>query len=152
MHAPPRTVWSEGALALVPKRFKPIYQVFYPVVDGFFVLFSLYAALIGSRVIADSTLHWFTYVWAGVMVTAASATFLAQVYMMAIPEMVGRVLMGICLAVYVALLIGYSINVRATSGLSAIIVIIAFIVMTFKILDLINQVAQHQEAKSRAKR
>lgn len=140
-----RTVWSPGALALVPRRFRPIYRIVLPIVDVLSVGFSLAAIAFGSRVVERATSGWYVYFWAVLVGLSAIAALVGLVFLLDWVEILGKLGLCVSLASFIFLLI-QAARFGATSTLLTLCITVGFLLFPlFRIFDLIGELARKSE-------
>ena len=147
-----KTVWSEGSLPLVPKRFRPIFTVFLPIVNGCLLAFAVIALLVGSKVVEDFTLHWFPRAWAGDIALSAILASLGLIFCLDWVELIGKGLLIIGLTVYAALLVVNVTDGSASSGLSVTLVVLADAFLLVRVFDIIEQIGVKEADASASRR
>jgi len=147
-----KTIWSEGSLPLVPKRFRPIYTVFLPIVDLHLLAFAGVAVLVGSQVVEDFTLSWFPYAWAATMGIGAVLASIGLVFMRDWTELVGKGVLVIGFIVY-GIVMGFYVDSGSLSSLLTIILVdLAVIGLLIRIGDLIGEIGRKEADASATRR
>lgn len=147
-----KTIWSEGSLPLVPKRFRPIFTVFLPVVNGCLLTFALLALFVGSRVVEDFTLHWFPRAWAGDITLGAVLASVGLVFCLDWIELVGKGLLIIGLSTY-AYLLGVNVDDGSvSSGLTITLVVLADAFLLIRVVDIIGEIGRKEADASASRR
>jgi hypothetical protein len=147
-----KTVWSKDALPLVPKRFRPIFTVFLPIVNGCLLAFAMIALFVGSKVVEDFTLDWFPRAWAGEIALGAVLASLGLVFCLDWIELVGKGLLILGLSSY-AYLLGVNVDDgAASSGLSITLVVLADAFLLIRVVDIIGEIGRKEADASAATR
>ncbi|WIB25803.1 hypothetical protein [Curtobacterium sp. MCSS17_015] len=147
-----KTVWSENSMPMVPKRFRPIFTVFLPIVNACLLAFAMLALFVGSSVVEDFTLHWFPRAWAGEMALGAILASLGLVFCLDWVELIGKGLLIIGLSTY-AYLLGVNVDDGASSsGLSITLVVLADAFLLVRIVDIINDIGRKEADASASRR
>lgn len=142
-----RTVWSPDALPLVPPRFRPIYTTLLPIADGIFLVFSLFAVIVGSQVVEDFTLQWFPYAWAATMWVGSVLASIGLVFLQDYVELWGKCVLVIGFVVYGGILGVYVWHGSLSSILTICLVAAAIAALSLRIGDLIGVLARKEAAK-----
>jgi hypothetical protein len=147
-----RTIWSKGSLPLVPKRFRPIFTMFLPIVNACLLAFATVALFVGSKVVEDFTLHWFPRAWAGEIALGAILASIGLILCFDWVELVGKGLLIIGLTVYAALLIVNVTDGAASSGLSVVLVVLADAFLLVRVIDIIGEIGRKEADASASRR
>lgn len=147
-----KTIWSKDSLPLVPKRFRPIFTVFLPIVNGCLLAFATLALFVGSKVVEDFTLHWFPRAWAGDIVLGAVLASFGLIFCFDWVELIGKGLLVIGLTVYAALLVVNITDGSTSSGLSVTLVILADAFLLVRVFDIIEQIGRKEADASASRR
>jgi hypothetical protein len=140
------TIWNPTSLPLVQKRFRPIFTVYLPLVDGFFILLGIFGLWIGSKVIQDFTLPWYNTFWSFLIGTAALCALLGLLFEWLWVEMLGKLILVVSLASY-GLLLGLNVATGAyNSALTITLTLIVILTPAFRIGDLVGQIAKREGA------
>jgi hypothetical protein len=147
-----KTVWSKDALPLVPKRFRPIFTVFLPIVNACLLSFATLALFIGSKVVEDFTLHWFPRAWAGEIALGSVLASIGLIFCLDWLELVGKGLLIIGLTVYGALLLVNVADGSTSSGLSVTLVVLADAFLLVRVIDIIDDIGRKEADESARRR
>lgn len=146
------TVWSKDALPLVPKRFRPIFTVFLPIVNACLLAFAMIALFVGSRVVEDFTLHWFPRAWAGEIALGAILASLGLIFCLDWVELIGKGMLIIGLSTY-AYLLGVNVDDgSASSGLSITLVVLADAFLLVRVIDIVGEIGRKEADASASRR
>lgn len=147
-----RTVWSKDALPLVPKRFRPIFTVFLPIVNACLLAFAMIALFVGSRVVEDFTLHWFPRAWAGEIALGAILASMGLIFCLDWVELIGKGMLIIGLSTY-AYLLGVNVDDgSASSGLSITLVVLADAFLLVRVIDIVGEIGRKEADASASRR
>ena len=150
-----KTVWSKDAMPLVPPRFRSIYTVLLPTVDVGLIVFGITSLTVGSRIIGDFALPWFRVAWGLVILFGALVALTSLILQMKRTELYGRFAVGIGLLIYVAAIIVYIASGQTNSTLTLVLVLIRLAALSWRVNDLISEIAREEadkEATSRGRR
>ncbi|WIE60721.1 hypothetical protein DEI97_013320 [Curtobacterium sp. MCLR17_032] len=146
------TVWSKDALPLVPKRFRPIFTVFLPIVNACLLAFAMIALFVGSRVVEDFTLHWFPRAWAGEIALGAILASMGLIFCLDWVELIGKGMLIIGLSTY-AYLLGVNVDDgSASSGLSITLVVLADAFLLVRVIDIVGEIGRKEADASASRR
>lgn len=145
-HKQPRTVWSKDALPLVPVRFRSIYTVLLPSIDVGLILFGISSLFIGSKIVNDFTLPWFSPAWALTTLIGASVALFGLVTLHDRVELFGRFAVGVGLLIYIIATGLYIFGGSPTSVLTLILTCIRLTATIWRISDLAGEIARKEAA------
>jgi hypothetical protein len=138
------TIWNPDSLPMVQKRFRPLFTVFLPAVDGLLILFGVFGLVIGSKVIQDFTLPWYNTFWSFLILSAALCALLGLLYKWLWVEMIGKLILVVSLAIY-GLLLGVNVvNGTPYSALTIVLTVIVVGIAAVRIWDLVGQIARRE--------
>lgn len=143
-----KTVWSKGALPLVPPRFRSLYMSLLPVIDLGVLTFGISAFLIGSKIVGDFTLPFFLPIWASLIVLGAAAALFGLIFLQPKIELAGRIGIISGLMVYLGLTILYITTGSVTSTLTLILVAIRIYASGWRFFDLLGDMAEKEAKKA----
>lgn len=147
-----KTIWSHDAMPLVPPRFRPIYQVFLPIVDLHLLVFAAVAVFVGSQVVEDFTLQWFPYAWAATMGLGAVLATIGLVFCRDWTELVGKGVLIIGFIVY-GIVLGFYVDSGSLSSLLTITLVdLAVIGLLIRCVDLVSTIGRKEADASAARR
>lgn len=142
------TIWSKGALPLVPKEYRPLYQVLLPIVDAGLLAFSFFAVVVGSGVVDDfAAFPWIPLTWAGVLILGAVLAPIGLVFELDATELLGKGLLILGLTFYSVTLIFYIISGSDSSTLPFILSLLWAIALSFRGAQLIDQMGRKDAVK-----
>jgi hypothetical protein len=145
----PRTVWSRDAMPLVPARFRSIYTILLPSIDIGLILFGISSLFIGSKIVNDFTLPWFSPAWALTTLIGASVALVGLALLHDRIELVGRFAVGIGLLIYIVATGLYVFNGSPSAVLPMILTTIRLIATVWRISDLAGEIARKEAANGR---
>lgn len=143
----PKTVWSHDALPLVPARYQALYTVLMPVVDFLLLVFSGCAIFVGSKVVADFTLHFIPVVWALVFALGSILATIGTIFLRDYVTIVGEMITGSALVFYAFILSIYVVNGSPSSMLSIMLALIAVMGLGVHWRDTITQIGRKEAVK-----
>lgn len=136
------SIWAPDALPLVQRRFKPVYRVFLPIVDGLFIIFGVFGLVIGSRVVQDFTLPWYNTFWSATIGAAALTALIGLAFEWNWVEIIAKLVLVISCVCY-GLLLGLNVAAGTTnSALTITLTAIVVLIPIFRMLDLVIQIAR----------
>jgi hypothetical protein len=136
-------------MPLVPARFRPLYTVVLPAVDAILCWFSIVAVIVGSKVVADFTLHWFPYVWAGSMGLGTVLATFGLVFMRDHLELVGKCVLIIGFGVYATVLGFYIAAGSSSSLLTQALTFALMVILGGRVGDLIGEIGRKEADRGR---
>ena len=110
--------------------------------DALLIVFGLYGLVVGSKVVTSFTLPWFSPIWAACILVAALVAGIGLVWQKDRLEITAKAGLLVLFGVYGFLLVLQVINVAANSGLTIVLLAIAALIVTARILDLVDQIAK----------
>lgn len=150
-----KTIWSKDAMPLVPPRFRSIYTVLLPTVDVGLIVFGITSLTVGSRIIGDFALPWFRVAWGLVILVGAVLALTALILQLKRTELYGRFAVALGLLIYVAAIVVYIASGQTNSTLTLVLVLIRLAALSWRVNDLISEIAREEadrEAASRGER
>lgn len=142
----PKTIWSPGAIPLVPKRWRTLYTRLLPAIDAGVVLFGLASLVVGSRIVGDFTIPVFLPLWALLIAGGALVSLIGLIILHPRLELIGLTAATGGLIVYAGLTILYIAAGSVTSVLTLILVLIRTLFYIWRYFDLLG-VVQREEAR-----
>lgn len=141
-----KTIWAPDSLPMVQKRFRPIFTVYLPLVDGLFILLGVFGLVIGSKVIQDFTLPWYNTFWSFLIGTAALCALLGLAFEWLWVEMIGKLVLVVSMVTY-GLLLGLNVASGApNSALTITLTCIVVLTPVFRIFDLVGLIGKSEAA------
>ena len=137
-----RTIWAKDSLPGVQSRFRGIYTVVLPLMDALLIVFGLYGLVFGSKVVTSFTLPWFSPIWAACILVAALTAGAGLIWQKDRLEITAKAGLLVLFGVYGFLLVLQVVNVAANAGLTIVLLAIAALIVTARILDLVDQIAK----------
>jgi hypothetical protein len=138
----PITVWSTNALPLVPDRYKSLYTIVLPGVYIGLVLFGVSSFFVGSKIITDFTVAWFSPAWAITTFVGACLSLIGLVFIKERAEMLGEFIVGIGLLIYMASTVLYMFGGSPTAVLTLIFTGLRLVTVVWRVNDLVGELAR----------
>jgi hypothetical protein len=137
-----RTIWDRDSLPDVQKRFRGVFTIVLPLMDVLLVIFGLYGLVFGSKVVTSFTLPWFSPVWAACILVCALSAGIGLIFHRDQMEITAKAGLLVLFAIYGFLLTLQVINVAANSGLTIVLLCIAALIVSARIVDLVSEIAK----------
>lgn len=142
-----RTIWAPTALLDIQHRYRGIYRVGLPVVDGLFILLGIAGAIIGSRVIVEATFPLYNLFWSLVIGLSAATALVGLAFQLSWTEMLAKISLVVSVVWYAVLLAGNGIEESPSAALSVIIALGFTCIPIWRITDLIPEIVQQELEK-----
>jgi hypothetical protein len=137
-----KTIWAPDSLPGVQSRFRGIYTIVLPIMDGFLILFGVYGLVFGSKVVTSFTLPWFSPIWAACILVAALLAGVGLVWHKDRLEITAKAALLVLFGVYGFLLMLQVVQVAANAGLTIVLLCIVALFVTARIFDLVSEIAK----------
>lgn len=145
-----RTIWSQDAMPLVPARYRSLYTVVLPGVYVGLILFGISSYFVGSKVVSDFTVEWFSPAWAVTTFVGASLSVIGLVTIHEKVEMLGEFIVGIGLMIYVASTVFYISSGSPTAILTLIFTLLRLVTVVWRVRDLAGEIARKAVPRARS--
>jgi hypothetical protein len=137
-------------MPLVPVRYRSLYTVVLPGVYIGLILFGISSYFVGSKVVADFTVQWFSPAWAVTTFVGSLLSLLGLALIHEKVEMVGEFIVGVGLLIYIAATGLYIIGGSPTSILTLIFTALRLVTVVWRILDLTGEIARKAVTRARS--
>lgn len=137
------TIWHPDApsMARVQSRFRPLFRYGLPIFDAVLIAFSVFGVVFGSNAVREFTAPWFTPVLAAGIGVSSFLAMVGLIFHRVHVELTAKVVLGACLALYVAFLIASATVRSSAAALSAALAVAVIVILVLRILDLIGEAA-----------
>lgn len=144
-----KTIWAPDSLPGVQSRFRGIYTIVLPIMDGLLILFGLYGLIYGSKVVTSFTLPWFNPIWAACIAVCALLAGIGLVWHKDRLEITAKAGLLVLFCVYGFLLVLQVVQVAANAGLTIVLLCVAALFVTARIFDLVSEIAKKSPQEHR---
>lgn len=137
------SIWHRDAPAMrrVQKRFRPVFRIGLPVIDGILIAFSVAGILIGSNAVKEFATAWFSTLLAAGIGAAAAVALFGLVFNRPRLELTAKFVLAACLAIYEVFLIASATVRSGSAALTAALVAVVIVILALRVFDLIEQTA-----------
>lgn len=146
-----RSIWSPTALLDVQHRFRGIYRIGLPIVDGLFIALGIAGAIIGSQVVVEATFPLYNLFWSLAIGLCAATALFGLAFQLSWPEMIAKIGLVVSVVWYAVILAGNGIEESPSSALSVIIALGFTCIPIWRIFDLVPEIATKELVKESEK-